>query len=124
MTAVTVYDAWEYIKERKPFEAGRGSFRGIPFSVRGTGDLPSDIAVAYNGMLGRVRYTVMSYRTPIAWYTTDDVWHVPDRRYSVTTSNHQYVVLRALSGHARVEGYGPAARAVPPDHYGSRRNGW
>lgn len=43
-----------------------------------------------------VSYVIYSYETPIAWRTQDGAWHVPDTRYSVTTSKHQGKVRTAL----------------------------
>jgi hypothetical protein len=42
-------------------------------------------------------YLVMSYAAVIARYTAAHGWIVPERKYSVTTSNHQRVVRAALS---------------------------
>lgn len=38
---------------------------------------------------GRIRYTVYSYVTPIAWVLDDDTVVIPPVRYSITTSGHQ-----------------------------------
>lgn len=46
---------------------------------------------------GNVAYVVRSYYTPIAWYTKDRGWIVPQDRYSVTTSRHQGIVRRAVA---------------------------
>lgn len=45
----------------------------------------------------RVAYVVRSYYTPIAWFTVDRGWIVPQDKYSVTTSRHQGIVRRAIS---------------------------
>lgn len=49
----------------------------------------------------RVAYVVRSYYTPIAWFTVDRGWIVPEDRYSVTTSRHQGIVRRALAYEAQ-----------------------
>ena len=41
-------------------------------------------------------YVVYSYDTPIAWHRADGFWHMPDVKYSVTTSKHQGRILTAL----------------------------
>jgi hypothetical protein len=43
-----------------------------------------------------IDYVVYSYGTPIAWHIEDGEWIIPDDKYSVTTSNHQGVVRRAI----------------------------
>lgn len=40
-------------------------------------------------------YVVKSYETPIAWYH-NDMWTVPDVKYSATTTNHQHTVRMAI----------------------------
>lgn len=42
-------------------------------------------------------YVVYSYNTPIAWISDkSDGWVVPTASYSVTTTNHQSTILRAI----------------------------
>lgn len=38
---------------------------------------------------GSIAYTVLSYRTPIAWVTVGGTVIIPDVHYSVTTTHHQ-----------------------------------
>ena len=45
---------------------------------------------------GEVSYVVMSYSTPIAWYTKRGEWVIPQEKYSHTTSRHQSVVRQAV----------------------------
>ena len=45
---------------------------------------------------GQVSYVVMSYSTPIAWYTKRGEWVIPQEKYSHTTSRHQSVVRQAV----------------------------
>jgi hypothetical protein len=67
---------------------------------------------------------VLSYRTPIAWVTTDGKVHFPARRYSLTTTQHQGVVRQAFNDRREdIERYGPEVRAVSPNNYG-QREGW
>ncbi len=41
-------------------------------------------------------FNIFSYRTPVAWFGPDG-WHVTDRWYSVTTSNHVNVIRTAVA---------------------------
>jgi hypothetical protein len=41
-----------------------------------------------------IAYLVLSYETPIAWVTRNNIRRVPDVRYSPTTTNHQDIVRR------------------------------
>jgi hypothetical protein len=45
---------------------------------------------------GQIEYVVVSYATPIAWYTKRGEWVVPQEKYSHTTSRHQSVVRSAV----------------------------
>lgn len=45
-----------------------------------------------------VMYTVMSYDTPIAWITFNNISFVPNVFYSRTTSHHQNLALVHLPG--------------------------
>ena len=45
---------------------------------------------------GEIEYVVVSYATPIAWYTKRGEWVVPEEKYSHTTSRHQSVVRQAV----------------------------
>lgn len=40
-------------------------------------------------------YVVYSYATPIAWWTDQAGWTIPEVKYSATTSRHQSIVRRA-----------------------------
>lgn len=44
-----------------------------------------------------IEYVVYSYATPIAWWSKEHGWRMPDIKYSVTTSRHQSLVRRALA---------------------------
>lgn len=96
--------AWQQLKEAldalEPFNSSALRGRGGPAS--GPGKLPYDWRRRYDdaAWTGRVRYVVVSYATPVAWYDTEEGWVVPDVRYSNTTSRHQSLVRRALAGNA------------------------
>lgn len=36
-----------------------------------------------------ISYVVMSYATPIAWFSTEYGWHVVTQKFSLTTTKHQ-----------------------------------
>ncbi|SRR6266851_1318210 len=86
---------WSYLdvlKNRTPFKTS-GALRGG--SPEGTGRLPADWRRLYQT---GADYVVFSYATPIAWHRpADDLWIVPDERYSVTTSRHQSLIGTAIS---------------------------
>lgn len=83
------------IADRKPFNAG--NLTGGDF--HSTGIMPSDLARSVRD--DAPDYVVYSYSTPIAWHGSRG-WIVPARKYSVTTSNHQGVVRRALDSYTEV----------------------
>ena len=60
------------------------------------GQLPKEHQDAY--VEHNPNYVVSSYSTPIAWHSETHEWHVPDVKYSQTTSRQQGVVRRALKG--------------------------
>src|SRR5262245_36953851 len=79
-----------------------GSLHAVAGEHFATGRLPQEWARKYlaDAASPGVRYTVVSYATPIAWVTTDGAVVIPDESYSVTTSRHQGMV-RAWLGAAR-----------------------
>jgi hypothetical protein len=87
------------IRERGQLVAAQG------LSGRAGGGLARDhqlrggALAAYQALLadGRIRYTVYSYATPIAWVDADGKATVPDAYYSRTTSRHQGIAREALS---------------------------
>jgi hypothetical protein len=87
---------WEYVdvlKNRQPF-ATSGALWGSA-AVRDAGRLPADWR---NLFQTGADYVVYSYRTPIAWHrAADDLWIVPDEKYSMTTSRHQSLIGTAVS---------------------------
>jgi hypothetical protein len=83
-------DAGSAIAHRKDFDGNSMWGRRHPGAlIRGylpdSVDLPVDL-----------RYVVGSYGTPIAWVDRDGFAHVPDTKYSGTTSRHQSICRRAL----------------------------
>lgn len=77
----------------------------------------------YHAEMDSIRYVVMSYRTPIAWWTWRLGWYTPEVKHSATTTRHQGRVNAALYD------YGPLARYAsteppaedPQPRYPSRR---
>lgn len=93
MKIITNSDAPDYIRERLSFQNTTGSFYARTASdvLDGylTGSLPHDERDRLRQAIAeRPTYIVYSYNTPIGWIEADD-WHIPDVRYSVTTSRHQ-----------------------------------
>lgn len=81
----------------KPFNHGSLSARWIEHMTYGHlvpqygRSLATEIAV--NGRA----FVIFSYRTPIAWWSSEgEAWVSPHARYSVTTTNHQNVVRTAI----------------------------
>jgi hypothetical protein len=81
------------IAKREPFRSG---------ALRGQDGPPSSygrLALEYVRILEREQpsYLVMSYATPIAWWSLEHGWTLPDERYSVTTGRHQGYVRTAMT---------------------------
>lgn len=88
-------DAHEYIAVRADFTAGSMHGHNAVTAIR-TGELPAQYHQALNDALLRAdTFVVMSYETPIAWFSAG-LWFMPDVGYSVTTSKHQAQVKRAI----------------------------
>jgi hypothetical protein len=84
--------AAEAIVAREPFQGN--NFSGGPTGVTlFSGRLNDENAAKMYAE--KPNYVVKSYGTPIAWHG-DNGWTVPDQKHSVTTSNHQGIVRRAL----------------------------
>lgn len=61
-----------------------------------TGQMPDRWAEVYRHDMPT--YTVMSYETPIAWYSGErSCWVIPAVKYSVTTSKAQGIIRRVLA---------------------------
>ena len=55
----------------------------------GIGQLPREFAeVLLDTIKNEKLYIVYSYRTPIAWFSENSGWTIPDHSYSQTTSRH------------------------------------
>ena len=91
---VNVRDALGYIETRQNFIASNLS-GGYSRSV---GKLPSTwCEKLYEDVNNDSNlYVVLSYDTPIAWYSHEGGWTVPRVKYSVTTSKHQNIVRNAV----------------------------
>ena len=50
----------------------------------------------YEAVRDSIDYVVMSYRTPIAWHSSEG-WYVVSQKFSVTTSKHQNYVRRSVA---------------------------
>lgn len=86
----TYGEAAGHIMRSEPFEIGHVSAR---LTMLGRGDLPEKYL---DDLITTAAYIVYSYRTPIAWVRTDGSICIPPVRYSNTTTQHQWMVARAL----------------------------
>jgi hypothetical protein len=91
-------DGWwvlrDILQSNEPFKTA-GSMRGEPDVYPSQGRMPADEydsmrarAVRAGSVGGRVDYAVWSYGTIIG-YRVEDVWYVPDVKYSITTTIQQ-----------------------------------
>jgi hypothetical protein len=84
------------INDGHEFHNSNKTFRGEHWdadhaSLPGKGKMPES-EYSKLELLHRLRgidYVVFSYYTPIAYRTTNGMWHMPSVRYSNTTSQHQ-----------------------------------
>jgi len=109
-----LYNTLNAVKNREPFNAGNlTGFSGLV----GSGYLPSELRDLFT--LDQPTYVVMSYGTPIAWWSPTGGWRVPNVTYSVTTTSHQSTVRRALHGvdYTRPEPYRPPYGITSPTRY-------
>lgn len=84
------------------------NFYGTRTPPWSTGRMPSPWEEIYKASrdLGVITYVVMSYATPIAWVTGGGEVHIPDVKYSPTTTRHQSYLrglLPTLSDRARAD---------------------
>lgn len=87
----------EAIRERLKFRSN--AMRGndvSPDYLPSTGKLPDEWAILFRAE--KPTYIVISYLTPIAWWSPTLGWSVPDVEYSKTTTKHQNAVRAALRG--------------------------
>ena len=86
--AVANHTAWKYIAETKPFRSHTDSLRGV--------------------LIGD-EYRIFSYATLMAVVSLQgnargEITYLDQRQYSVTTSKHQGIIARGLSGFTTAEG--------------------
>lgn len=88
------------------------------------GDLPDKYCDALRADLDRygAAYIVWSYDTIIAWRLPGGTVTMPPVRYSNTTTQHQYVVARALGVPFTTTESAREGKGKSP--YGGRRGGW
>lgn len=123
----------EVIKGRQPFNAGAmsGKVTDPTAGPHSYGDLPDP----YRNELRYARpdFVVYSYSTPIGWHdATTDQWHVPEVRYSNTTTSHQHTLRMAVDTYHPETGWamayisGPEVDLKGKDRrpYGPVRGGW
>ena len=87
-----------FIASRSEFTNNNGTFAGRPTDgyYITMGRLSDDTMRLY--MLADPSYVVSSYETPIAWWSEDQGWCIPPDSYSVTTRQHQSIVIDAVDG--------------------------
>jgi hypothetical protein len=89
---VTNSVAQERIKLLQPFRNTTSSLWAYPGPAASLGKLPPE----YHDAADQATYVVYSYLTPIAWVNPGNGSKtLPDVGYSLTTSQHQYIVSRA-----------------------------
>lgn len=71
---------------RTAFSISTGNFRAVEGRSDTLGRLDPELAEQYRA--DNPRYTVLSYRTPIAWITSSGLIRIPDVTYSQTTKQH------------------------------------
>lgn len=86
--------AEQAIRDRIAFRASAMSGEPVDGRHVSAGRMPRNWAAALNAK--PLAYVVWSYGTPIAWVTQDGEAVAPDVGYSVTTSRHQGIAMRAL----------------------------
>jgi hypothetical protein len=80
-------NADRFIRVRADFKTG-GALKGYARRsdmVASTGYLPQK----HHESFYRSTYRVYSYSTPIAWWSEQEGWVIPDVKYSITTTRHQ-----------------------------------
>ena len=73
------------IAARTPFSNSTGSLRGVEGRWNSFGDLNGTEQARY--LIADPVFTVVSYDTPIAWYSGGQ-WYKVDQKFSQTTSCH------------------------------------
>ena len=73
------------------------SLRGQSGSSFGSGLLNSEEFAEYQKAYDTMDYVVISYSTPVAWHSSLG-WYAVKQKFSSTTSRHQSIIRRAISG--------------------------
>lgn len=92
--ASTLHEAEQFIREQRPFRL-RGSGQPTLWATTETPAYLGKIPPRHSAGVESADYWVFSYETVIAW-VTDGEPTVPDVGYSLSTSQHQYLVAAAL----------------------------
>jgi hypothetical protein len=88
----TYDEAMGHVFRRESFEIGNLSATMAFVAEATRGDLPEK----YHASFDEAMYAVWSWETPIAWLDPKGAVVIPSVRYSITTTQHQYQVARAL----------------------------
>lgn len=121
MARVSNREAVEEIRARRPFDNNSSTFGGGS-TFKGWGDVPEKHRPqgGEEFVKKNVAYWVYSYDTPIAWvYAGHGSAYMPPVRYSLTTTQHQYLAAEALNYPFVVE----ESLMKKGGNYGSRE-GW
>jgi len=102
MKRINALEARDAIARRDDFDAG--NLRGRKSTPPSYGYMPDEQKAYLNEEISASKergdidsfYTVLSYGTPIAWYTTGAGWRVTTVKYSPTTSKHTSIVSKAV----------------------------
>jgi len=79
------------LRNLTPFARKGFGMSAVQGAVTHFGELDDKHVKAYtwHAQVNDVMFTVLSYRTPIAWVLRNGTVVIPEDRYSRTTSNHQ-----------------------------------
>lgn len=93
-------EAVDSIRDRMNFIAS--SLSGWEGRSNTYGQLSQEEIEKYESVRDSIDFVVLSYRTPIAWHSSEG-WYIVKQKFSVTTSRHQGIVRRALNSKGLVE---------------------
>ena len=94
MKQINQRDAEYYVINRLDFRAS--ALEGLDGRTNTYGRLDAEEVAHYEKVKESIDYVVLSYRTPIAWHSSEG-WYVVAQKFSVTTSKHQGIVRRAVA---------------------------
>jgi len=94
MKQINQRDADYYVTNRLDFRAS--ALEGLDGRTNTYGRLDAEEVAHYEKVKESIDYVVLSYRTPIAWHSSEG-WYVVAQKFSVTTSKHQGIVRRAVA---------------------------